>query len=291
MKLRQWNALTMAVALCGCFAPQHPPVSGRVEREQLTALAVDETYRLFIRLPPGYDADPARRFPLIVQLDANLPTFEEFELTAGLASGLEASGEIPESIVVGIGYATGEEARYERFRDLGLPLQDPEFKAAWTGLVPDGEAPKFFAFLKDELLPWVESRYRVAGPQGRALFGHSLGGLFVLYAVTRHERAGLFTGYVAASPSIFWDGGQFLEQWAQLTDPTQPAVLFTAAGQLEGPEMVVFFDEFIERTQAMPFSRLSIESRKVQTDHVGSAAPIFQDGLKHLFAQGLRGEP
>lgn len=282
----------LAVSLVGCFAPERPPSTGRIERFELKAQAVDETYQLFVRLPPEYDRQPDRRFPLVVQLDANLPLFEEFEVTAGFASRLEGRGELPPVIVVGIGYASGPQAQLNRFRDLALPMENADFKKLWSQSVPDGAATHFYQFLRDELLPHLEGAYRLAGPRGRALFGHSLGGLFVVWALSQHsDAAPLFTGYVAASPSLFWDGGQVYPRWEQFRDPATPLVLFTAAGQLEGPEMVVYFDDFTARVRAAGFSGLTFESRKYQTDHVGSAAPSFRDGLGYLFSHGLEGQP
>ena len=292
MRLAQLFLAAATLGGLGCFAPERPATTGRVEQYALPATTVDETYQLFVRLPPDYDAEPDRTFPLVVQLDANLPAFMEFEVTAGFASVLEQRGEIPPSIVVGIGYGTADEARVERFRDLGLPMENAEFRQTWSQVVPDGEAPRFLDFLRGELVPELARRYRIAGPQGRALLGHSLGGLFVLYALTQHAAAApLFTGYVAASPSLFWDGGQMLSRWRQLENPPQPLVLFAAAGQLEGPEMVVYFDDWVGRVRAAQLANLDFESRKFQTDHVGSAAPSFRDGLRHLFAHGLRVEP
>ena len=280
------------LGLVGCFAPERPPSTGRVEHFALTAHAVDETYQLFVRLPPGYDDEPDRRYPLVVQLDANIPLLAEFEVTSGFASTLEKRDEVPPTIVVGIGYAADQASQLRRFRDLALPMENAEFKRLWGTTVPDGAAPQFYEFLRDELMPRLEQDYRLADPAHRALFGHSLGGLFVVYALSRHQdQAPLFTGYVAASPSLFWDGGQIYPHWEQFRSPATPLVLFATAGQLEGPEMVVYFDDFARRTREADFSNFTFETRKNQTDHVGNVAPSFRDGLRFLFTPGLEGAP
>lgn len=266
-------------------------MTGRVERFELESQSVGGTFQLFVRLPPDYDSQPDRVFPLVVQLDANLPTFMEFDVTAGVASELERDGASPQVIVVGIGYASAEEAKVTRFRDLALPMENPQFKQAWSQAVPEGKAPQFYAFLREELMPSLQSRYRIADARGRALFGHSMGGFFVVYALTRHDEAPLFTGYVAASPSLFWDAGHLLTLWRQFDGPTQPALFFTAAGQLEGPEMVVYFDEFSQRVEASQFPGLTFGARKFQADHVGSATPSFRAGLGFLVAHGFGSTP
>jgi enterochelin esterase-like enzyme len=125
----------LLVLLAGCFAPERPPMTGRVERFELTSNAVHGTFQLFVRLPPGYDAQADRAYPLVVQLDANLPTFDEFDVTAGVASTLEKEGASPQVIVVGIGYPSAQEAGVTRFRDLALPIENPVFKKTWSASV------------------------------------------------------------------------------------------------------------------------------------------------------------
>lgn len=270
-----------------CYAPEQPAVTGRTEELELGARHIDETFHVFVRLPPGYDADPGRAFPLLVQLDANLPILEEFKVAAGFASRLEAQGELLPCIVAGVGYASGERASSRRFRDLGLPLE-PGVRQVWPSL-PDGEGAKFFDFLRDELLAELEMRYRVAAAPQRALSGHSLGGFFVLYALTRHDETPLFGSYLAASPSIHWNDAQILKLWSAYAGPARPAVLFTAAGELEGPEMMAFFEEFNERAKAAAYEGLALEQRAFKTDHPGTVAPSLAEGLRALARHGFGG--
>jgi len=59
-----------------------------------------------------------------------------------------------------------------------------------------GGADRFLAFLAEELFPQVESRYPTRNY--RILMGHSLGGLFTVYAITAKPE--LFRAYLACSP-------------------------------------------------------------------------------------------
>ena len=94
--------LSLLATLAACGASSWP-ISGRVETEDLPSTIVGDSYRILVRLPPGYDADSAKRWPVVYQLDGT--NFgPEFEIIAGLASELAAKGAIPELIVVGIGY-------------------------------------------------------------------------------------------------------------------------------------------------------------------------------------------
>lgn len=282
--------LFIAVLASGCFAPERLPVTGRVERTELRASAVDETYALFVRLPPQYETEPERRFPLIVQLDANLPMFEEFEVMAGQLSKLEREGRAEPSVVVGVGYATGNQAQVARFRDYGLPITNTDFAARWDGWVPRGDCERFHAFLRDELAPHLDTTLRLNG--ARALSGHSMGGLFTLYALSQEPEAPLFTGFLAASPSLFWDDGQLLTRWKEVKDPSRRRLLFMSAGKLEGPEMNGFFDELGERLDASGFQRLEYEVAPLpNVDHVGAVAPAFRQGVEFLFAHGFGSTP
>jgi hypothetical protein len=278
-----------ALVQLGCFAPEQPPITGRTEKFELAAKHIDQTFHLFVRLPPGYEQEDTRTFPLVVQLDANLPTLEEFKVAAGFASRLEGEGALVPCIVVGIGYPTGNEASLRRFRDLGLPL-DPAARALW-GAFPDGAGAAFYDFLRDELLPELGTRYRVAPAPQRLLSGHSLGGFFVLYALTRHDEAPLFASYLAASPAIHWNGGQMLKLWNGYAGPTRPASLFSAAGDLEGPEMMAYFDEFNARVRATAVPQLSFETRTFNTDHPGTVAPSLAEGLTELARLGFGSQP
>ncbi len=64
-----------------------------------------------------------------------------------------------------------------------------------------GGADNFVRFLSDELMPWVESRYRTR-PYS-ILVGHSYGGLFAVHTLL--TRPDLFDAYLAISPSLDWN--------------------------------------------------------------------------------------
>ncbi len=147
--------------------------------------------------------------------------------------------------------------------------------------------------MRDDLLPELDRRYRLQGPRGRALFGHSLGGLFVEYAFLQYRSERPFvTGFVAASPSLWFDSGAIYHHFdafrARQTDV--PLVLFTTVGSLEGAPMTVYFDDLSRRTREAGFTSLRFDARTYPEDHLGTVGPSFRDGLVYLFANGL-GEP
>ncbi|SPO04618.1 related to siderophore esterase IroE-like [Cephalotrichum gorgonifer] len=103
---------------------------------------------------------------------------------------------------------------------IGYPLQDKVFsprrnkdltppKLSATSR-PYGGAGDFLDFIEGTVKPFVAKEVLAGSTLGReALFGHSFGGLFSLYAL--FNRPSLFDCFIAASPSIWWDDRLILE--------------------------------------------------------------------------------
>lgn len=98
---------------------------------------------------------------------------------------------LPEAIVVGIAYGSFDPGTNRRGFDCSAPAPDAS---------PDqGGAPAFQQFLKSELIPEVEKRYRGDSTR-RILFGQSRGGYMVLYSAFTDPD--LFWGRIASNPSF-----------------------------------------------------------------------------------------
>lgn len=268
------------VALMGC-APED--VVGRTEQFDLASEKVGDTFRIFVRTPLNYDDDSSLNFPLVVQLDANLPFLDEYDATMQQAVALERATATQPVIIVGIGYPNAAEAEKKRLRDFSLPMESEPFRAKWAAQVPVTGAPQFYEFIRDELMPELRRRYRLDGPARTALFGHSMGGLFSLYAVTRHNEAPLFSAYVAASPSLFWDDGQLVTRFEALPELTSTARLLVSHGALEGPEMAGFVQHFSAQLEARARTQLLFYPVRFETGHLGTTTPSFREGLRVMF--------
>src|SRR5271167_241010 len=158
------------------------------ERFQIESDVLKETRSYVIHTPPAYQRGKDA-YPVLVLQDAE----PYFALTTAAVDLLSGSGRIPPMIVVGI-IAT------DRTRDLTPSIPTTGFGGApWTG--PAGGADKFLSFIADELLPTIDHNYRTR--PYRVLVGHSLGGLFAVYALMNHPE--VFKGYIAISPSLWWD--------------------------------------------------------------------------------------
>ncbi|MBL4656060.1 MAG: hypothetical protein JKY33_09590 [Bacteroidia bacterium] len=144
-----------------------------------------------VYLPKQYEYSPKEvEYPVIYLLDAEW----DFHHGTGAIQFLMANGIIPEMIVIGIENSNNK-SRYKYFTQ----TQTDECQIC-------GGADKFLRFLNKELMHYVDSTYRTSS--FKLLFGHSLGGLFVVN--TFLSQPSLFNCYIAASPTIWWDKKIFL---------------------------------------------------------------------------------
>ncbi|MEO5867568.1 MAG: alpha/beta hydrolase-fold protein [Sphingomonas sp.] len=151
--------------------------------------------RINVYLPEHY-ADPTRKFRVLFLLDGGEK--EDFQHIAALAQITAANGEGDEMIVVGI-------EGVDRRHDLTSPSTlASDLKAAPTS----GGSAAYLRFLRDDLKPWVDARYRTSGRT--AIIGESLAGLFVLHALL--DRPDSFDDYIAISPSLWWNGGHVIDE-------------------------------------------------------------------------------
>ncbi len=184
--------------------------------------AEGEAYRVWISVPPG--APPSAGFPVIYLLDGNA----WFGVAAALAEARDQ--DYGRTVVVGVGYPV--EARFDprRLKELtpAAPLAPLGF--GQDGL-PVGGAEAFAAFLVTDVAAAVAGTVKV-DRERQTLFGHSLGGLFVLHVL--FSRPGAFDAYVAASPSIWWNPPATRKALAAARFGFRPPRVLITAGGLEG---------------------------------------------------------
>lgn len=71
-----------------------------------------------------------------------------------------------------------------------------------------GGADEYLAFIRDELIPWVDTNYRTHGY--RVLVGHSYGGLFALHTMITNPD--VFDAFILISPSLQWNDQRLVNQ-------------------------------------------------------------------------------
>jgi len=179
-------------------SPRQLVTIANTERRTLKSLANGVEYEIDVALPRGYSASK-KRYPVMYTLDGNV-FFPLLTASYRLAARL-----IPdELIIVGVGYPTNDYGFWSKDYGASRARDYTPRPAKAVGGVSAraGGAPVFLRFLREELIPFIDSSYRTI-PGNRGLMGHSYGGLFCVYVLT-HEP-GLFHKYAIGSPAVQWD--------------------------------------------------------------------------------------
>ena len=269
-------------------------VSGDLRLHELPSRVFGNTRMLRVLVPDEYDRpeNSARRYPVLYLNDGqNL-----FDSTTSVLNPMEwrvdetvlaltAAGRIPPLIVVGIDNA-GRRGRFkEYFPYFDEYLSPPE---------PDPQGKRYPDFLVDEVLPFVEARYRVLRePGSRGLGGSSAGALAAMYAVV--ARPGVFGRLLIESPSIYVDNSRILQDAASVE--TWPERIYLGAGTNEGgrrncdpnstlePELVRdvrLFERLLQRA-GVDSRRISVVVTPCAVHNESAWAARLPDALTFLF--------
>ena len=157
---------------------------------------------LRIYLPPGYQENAAKRYPVLYMHDGqNL--FDAKTAAYGVEWGIDetvnrliATGAMDEVIVVGIDNTPERIAEY-------TPCCDPKYGG--------GKLDGYQAFVVDTVKPYVDKTYRtLAGKEHTAVMGSSLGGIASVAMAQR--RPDVFSKAGGVSSSFWWNGGQMVSE-------------------------------------------------------------------------------
>ncbi len=176
--------------------------------QQFPSKLMDEKRDFIVYVPPMYDQQPDRRFPVLYMQDGQNLFDPDTSFIPGkywrvgeTADELIMTGEIEPLVIVGI-YNTGEH-RIEEY----TPIEDKRLGG--------GQADAYGRMLVEELKPFVDRHYRTAdGTENCGLGGSSLGGLVSMYLALRYS--GVFGKLAAMSPSVWWKNRAILKTVAEL---------------------------------------------------------------------------
>lgn len=164
---------------------------------------------LWVYLPPGYDQEITRRYPVIYMQDGNncfdaATSFngQEWKVDEAFEEGI-ANGKLPAAIVVGIANTA---ARVDEYTMVKALRGDRRTRIG-------GKADLYASFLIDEVKPFIDSTYRTfVDASHTAVIGSSHGGLVSLYLGIRHP--GVFGAVGAVSPTLSW-GNHWLTNYVR----------------------------------------------------------------------------
>ncbi len=216
---------------------------------------------VFVWVPQGYNQSTAP-YPVLYDLNS----FFSFTYDCGTVELLSRTTDIPSMIVVGVpqlgnGYGpTPFEERTDTLAGADLSLR----------------------FLKEELIPLVEKNYRTN--LLRILYGHSVGGLFTMYAMFNYPD--MFAGYLAGSP-WFQNNDQYwlknIERFAK-ERTLNDKYLYMTVGKGEQQLTIDTFTGLEKWMKAQQFPGMRWKSAWVEGDHGSMSGRTIYDGLPFIFS-------
>jgi len=270
-------ALLSPVVALAAPAQEAQPYSSSAETFVIHSNILGEDRRLVIYNPDNVGGNVLPFYPVLYLLDEN-----DMSMVSGMVKYLSAYNEqLPAMLVVGI------DGGDQRMRDLtpthslydNMGKLDPD-PNGW--LQPSGGGDKFLRFMREEVMPFVERKYRTA--PFRIFAGHSVGGLTVIHALTANPD--MFNAYLAVAPSLWWDKGGFVRSAVKhLPTGANQKFLFLADSPEGGP-FPVYIKSFLgalaaHKAQAFHWTHAYYPDET----HGSIAAKAYYDGLRFLYPQ------
>jgi enterochelin esterase-like enzyme len=257
----------------------HPRL--RMHRQFASAYLHDKR-DLIVYVPPGYDEEPERAYPVLFLHDGqNLfdgrTSFVQgrtWQVREHADDAIEA-GEVEPLVIVGI-YNTGERRLSEYTHDENQKMGG-------------GEADCYGLMITRELMPWLASAYRVRLDRASTgVGGSSLGGLVSLFLGLRHPEH--FGKLAVLSPSVWWNHKSILgylnEHAPQLWERPR---MWLDVGDREGHKTLHDVEQLARRLKANgwnPGDTLHFERIRGGTHDEASWAERVRPMLRFLFPAG-----
>ncbi len=231
----------------------------------LSSKILNEDRELMVVLPEGYEKSK-HHYPVLLMTDAR----QNIRHTMGATDVLSRTGDAPPVIIVGL-------VSKNRMLDF-TPTQDksnPENKS--------GGGEKLLQFIKQELLPYIESKYRTH--PFRILAGHSLGGLFTGYVLLQHPH--LFDAHIVISPSFWWNKEEmvakaktFFQQQTHLNK-----TVYFGIGTLDGYGMRQELKRYVETIKQNHPKGFRFRHQEFEGEgHMSAPLLVTYQGLKFIFS-------
>jgi predicted alpha/beta superfamily hydrolase len=187
---------TLIAPLQGAL-PAESLLATDLRRHTIEAKLLGGSREIIVYLPPMYDAEPDRHFPVLYMQDgqnlfdpntsyvAGKPWFLDQAAEAGIRDG-----RVEPLIIVGINHA-GDKRLNEY-----TPTRDFKGKG--------GKAARYAKALIKTIKPFIDAEYRTLPcPMNTGIGGSSLGGLVSLWIALNNPD--IFGRVAAMSPSAWWD--------------------------------------------------------------------------------------
>lgn len=208
----------------GCsIAPRKPTWVGDIRSHPRFFAKKLHNYRnIWVYLPPGYEDNPKKRYPVLYAHDGN-NVFDRTTAFLGVEWELDDTAEML--------------IRQEKMREIiivaieNTPQREAEYTHVYLPPCKGGKADLYADFIINDLKPFIDQSYRtLRNKQYTAVMGSSLGGLVSLYLAWKYPDVFSMAGVV--SPSVWWAERDILQM---IRSTPKPAIkIWLDIGTLEG---------------------------------------------------------
>lgn len=225
---------------------------------------VNDDFKIYISLPANYDSLRFPKYPVVYFLDGGGGSFHTID-----AEYME-QGLIPEVITIGIGYP-------------GTSQRNRDYTYGFIN---------FYHFMKEELIPQMDKEFNI-DPDNRTLFGHSFGGICVLFTMFEYYDYNdiLFHNLIAASPSIWYPDGQLAytrERNLYSNTHILPVNLYMSVGSLEG-SMVTDLNRMQQTLIGHNYDYFNMSCHIYEgKDHSTNKEITFREGVQWVLHQEIQ---
>jgi predicted alpha/beta superfamily hydrolase len=239
-----------------------------VINDSLFSTALNEQRSVRICLPEKYQPGSTIRYNVVYILDGEIH-FHDFLFIYRFA---KREHFLPPLILVALPNTSTSEGNM-RDRDF-LPEKTADNQKA-------GGADNFIAFLKNELMPYIDKTYPTSGEN--SMFGHSLGGVFTMLVLLK--QPGLFTNYYCSDPAFPWNNRRIITMAEEsFTHTTELDKTLWIVGVTETYRNVgIATMDSVLTTMAPTGLRWKISTYPNET-HMSVRLKGIYDGLKFAFA-------
>lgn len=167
----------MLFLLAVCF----PLRAQQIKVEEVVSAKLNAKRTIRVVTPPYYGTDKKKQYPLLLLLDGEY-MLEPF---SGNLSYAYYWDELPETIVVAVDNVDNDQ------RESDCAIDE-------TSGLPAGDGDKFFQFIADELLPYLDKNYRIS--PFRIIGGHDITARTANFFLYKENPP--FRGYINFSPEM-----------------------------------------------------------------------------------------
>jgi len=253
---------------------------------QLTSVILGEQRSFSVYLPPSYNENPNKVYPVIYLLDGDQT---HLKAVAGLVETL-STDRLEQQIQQAIIVAIPNSKNAIRERDFTPTNVDWTFNGKLLERFENiGNALNYSAFFEKELIPLINKNYQTSTK--RVLIGESFGGLFASYVLLTNHA--LFTDYLIIDATYLWDNNylnRYFNDNQFINKQLNGNVYFTFANNVEafgeiGKTNYQWGLAFAKKLKAHPSDNLVINQRYFEDETHGTVAALsWYYGIKELLS-------